>query len=300
MTPPRKNRNIPPALLRSFLAISEHGSYSKAAADLHLTQPAISRQIKQLQQLVGGDLFEKKGAGVGLTALGSRVKGYAQRILTLNDQVIGIGGRDAQLETIHLGIQGIFSRKLLADVYSRLPPPTPHLECRFICGSVTFLEEKLDAGYVDLVFTMAPNESRRNLLAEWLEKIVWVSAPNFPLDDDAIVPFVGREQGFLDSKVIKVLDDQDVPYKMVFTAGDLSALAAAVEAGIGVMVAPERVIPLPLVVARDRVLPRLPEMRAGVYYKEGFDLKRYRSIVDAFLSAVTPPRMTRGGADRRP
>ena len=300
MTVPRKNRNIPPQLLRSFLAISEHGSFSKAAADLNLTQPAISRQIKQLQQLVGGDLFKKKGLSVGLTELGSRVKAHAQRVLTLNDQMIGIGGRDAKLETIHLGIQGVFARKLLADVYSRLPPATPHLECRFICGSAMFLAEKLASGYVDLVFALVPNESRRNMLAEWHEKIVWISAPNFSLDDDAIVPFVGREQGFIDSRVIQVMDDHDVPYNMVFTAGDLNALAAAVEAGIGVMVAPERVIPLPLVVARDRVLPKLPEIRAGVYFKEGFDLKRHRSIVDAFLSAVMPPRMTRGGDGRRP
>src|SRR5258708_15060533 len=97
----RRNGNMPTKLLRSFVAISEHGSFSKAAAGLNLTQPAISRQIKQLQQLVGGDLFNKKGLSVGLTELGSRVKAHAQRVLTLNDQMIGIGGRDAELETIH-------------------------------------------------------------------------------------------------------------------------------------------------------------------------------------------------------
>ncbi len=287
-----RNRNIPIELLRSFVAISEHGSFSKAAVDLHLTQSAISHQVKRLQQLVGGDLFRKQARGVGLTDLGSRIKRYAHRILTLNDQVIEIGGRTSKHETIHFGIQSIFARKLLADVVNHLPTSLTPAHYRFICGSVPYLAEKLSAGYVDLVFMLAPTESRRNMLAEWNEKIVWISAPEFSLPDDAAVPFVSREQGFIDRKVLEVLDDHEVPYSTVFTAGDLTALAAAVEAGIGIMVAPERVIPLPLVIARDRMLPKLPELRAGVFYKEGFDLKRNRLVVDAFLSAVVPPRVT--------
>ena len=287
-----KNRDIPIELLRAFVAISEHGSFSKAAEDLHLTQSAISHQIKRLQQLVGGDLFRRQARGIGLTELGSGINRYAHRMLTLNDQIIEIGGRTSKHETIHFGIQSVFARKLLADVVNHLPTSMTPAHCRFVCGSVPFLAEKLSSGYVDLVFMLAPTESRRNMLAEWSEKLAWISAPEFILQNDAPVPFIGREQGFIDQKVIEVLDDHDVPYSTVFTAGALTALAAAVEAGIGIMVAPERVIPFPLIVARDRRLPKLPEMRAGVFYKEGFDLKRNRSFVDAFLSAVVPPRVT--------
>jgi len=43
-----------------------------------------------------------------------------------------------------------------------------------------------------------------------------------------------------------------------------------------------------LVVADDRILPRLPDLRAGVFHKEGFDVKRNKSLVDAFVSAVRP------------
>jgi DNA-binding transcriptional LysR family regulator len=282
----RLGHNIPVVLLRSFISISGQGSFTKAAEELNLTQPAISAQIKRLQRLVGGDLFYKKAQGVGLTELGSMVEGYARRILALNDQIIAIAGHAPRHETVNLGIQNMFAGHVLADVVNEVPH-TGHY--RFVCASAPVLAEKLKAGYVDLVFMLARTESRRNTLAEWNEPIIWGRAPDvFPVIDNEPIPFVGREEGFIDRRVMDALDELDVPYKIVFNAGDLSALAAAVEAGIGVMVAPRRALPRPLIVARDRMLPKLPEMRSAVFHKEGFDIKRHRALIDAFVTAVSP------------
>jgi DNA-binding transcriptional LysR family regulator len=282
----RHGHNIPVVLLRSFIAISGHGSFTKAAEELNLTQPAISAQIKRLQRLVGGDLFFKKAQGVGLTELGTKVESYARRILALNDQILAIAGHAPKQETVHLGIQNIFAGHVLADVVHEVPRIGNY---RFICGSAPFLAEKLKAGYVDVVFMLAQTDSRRNVLAEWVEPIVWGRAHNvFPVVENEPIPFVGREEGYIDRKVMDALDELDVPYKMVFYAGDLTALTAAVEAGIGVMVAPKRALPGSLVIARDRFLPRLPELRSAVFHKEGFDVKRHRALIDAFVTAVSP------------
>jgi len=282
----RHGHNIPVVLLRSFISISGHGSFTKAAEELNLTQPAISAQIKRLQRLVGGDLFFKKAQGVGLTELGRMVESYARRILALNDQIIAIAGQAPEQEAVRLGIQNIFTGNLLADVINEVPYISRY---RFVCGTAPVLAEKLKAGYVDLVFMLAQTESRRNILAEWNEPIVWGRTPDmFPVVENEPIPFVGREEGYIDRKVMEALDELDVPYKIVFNAGDLSALAAAVEAGIGVMVAPRRALPRTLIVARDRMLPKLPELRSAVFHKEGFDIKRHRALVDAFITAVSP------------
>jgi DNA-binding transcriptional LysR family regulator len=287
MTQVRRGHNIPVVLLRSFISISGHGSFTKAGEELDLTQPAISAQIKRLQKLVGGDLFFKKAQGVGLTKLGSMVESYARRILALNDQIIAIAGQEPKHETICLGIQNIFARTVLADVVSKVPSAGHY---RFVCGSAPLLAEKLKDGYVDLVFMLAQTESRRNVVAEWNEQIVWGRAVDqFPVVENEPIPFVGREEGFIDRKVMDALDDREVPYTIVFNAGDLTALAAAVEAGIGVMVAPKRAVPASLIAAKDRILPRLPELRSAVFHKEGFDVKRHQALVDAFVSAVGPP-----------
>lgn len=282
----RRGHDIPVVLLRSFVSISRHGSFTKAAKELNLTQPAISAQIKRLQRLVGGDLFFKKAQGVGLTKLGSMVETYARRILALNDQIIAIAGEAPEHETIHLGIQNIFARAVLADVVSRVPPTGRY---RFVCASAPSLAERLSAGYVDLVFMLVQTESRRNVLAEWEEQIVWGRAVDqFPVVENQPIPFVGREEGLIDRKVMELLDEREVPYRIVFNAGDLTALAAAVEAGIGVMVAPKRAIPGSLIPAKDRLLPKLPALRTAVFHKEGFDVNRHKALIDSFVAAVSP------------
>jgi DNA-binding transcriptional LysR family regulator len=150
------------------------------------------------------------------------------------------------------------------------------------------LADKLKSGYLDLVFTLAQTDARRNLVADWNEKLAWTSAEHFVVDTSELIPFIGRAAGFIDRKALQILDDHDVPYRIAFVAEDLSSLSAAVEAGIGVMVVPERVVPAPLIVVRDSVLPMLPDLRAGVFFSEGFDLKHNKQLVESFVSAVQP------------
>jgi DNA-binding transcriptional LysR family regulator len=282
--------NIPTELFRSLVAIGQHGSVTKAAVDRHLTQSAISAQMKRLQGLVGGDLFRKQGAGVGLTELGSWVEDQAQRILALHDQVVAISGSLPKGENIRIGIQSIFVQALLKTVVSKLSV-AKNFSYRFDGGSAPDLLEKLESGYLDLVFMLAQTDTRRNLLVQWNEQVVWARAPHFALRDDEPIPYISREKGFIDRRVLAVLDDRRVPYRIVFRSTDLWNIAAAAEAGVGVIVTMARAIPDfagSLIVADDPVLPRLPKMRAGVYFKEGFDLKRNRLLVDAFISAVKP------------
>jgi DNA-binding transcriptional LysR family regulator len=285
---PRRAQNIPIATLRAFVAISQFGSFSKAAEELGVTQPAISAQIKRLQRIVGGDLFVKKAVGVGHSELGRAVDRYARRILSLNDQLVAIAGHIPKRETLLFGIQSLFAPKLLAEVARRCQD-SHVVNYRFVCSNVADLEEKLKSGYLDLVFMLAMTDSRRNLLAEWDEKIAWVrAASHFPVTEGAPIPFVGRQDGFMDSRVLDMLDDQDTPYRIVFSATDIGPIVAAVEAGMGVMLMPERLVPDTLVIARDRILPKLPQLRSGVFHKEGFDIARNKAAVDAFISAVQP------------
>ena len=99
-----RQSDIPIALYRTFVVISEVGSFTKAAEELKLTQSAISAQMKRLQKLVGGSLFVKQAVGIGLSDLGLWVEEYARRILILNDQVMAVAGRASHEETVYLGI----------------------------------------------------------------------------------------------------------------------------------------------------------------------------------------------------
>src|SRR5687767_8652205 len=68
-------------LLRSFLAVVRTGSFTKAAAEVHLTQSAVSRQMRDLERSLGTALFERFGRGVYLTSAGQALVAHAERIL---------------------------------------------------------------------------------------------------------------------------------------------------------------------------------------------------------------------------
>jgi len=90
---------------RAFVAVSRHGSISGAATDLHLAQPALSRQIRQLEDRLGTALFERSASGVRLTEAGRALLPDARATLRAADRAIETGRRAARGEvgTLRLG-----------------------------------------------------------------------------------------------------------------------------------------------------------------------------------------------------
>jgi DNA-binding transcriptional LysR family regulator len=76
------------AHLRSFLAIVRYGGYHRAADALHLTQPAISRHVRRLEQQLGERLFVRRGRGVELTAFGERAAAELAEVIAAHDQAL--------------------------------------------------------------------------------------------------------------------------------------------------------------------------------------------------------------------
>lgn len=73
--------------MRVFYVVARHLSYSRAAEDLHVSQPAISQQVQELEKAVGSLLFHRRGKRISLTDAGRRVYDYAQRVLDLTDEL---------------------------------------------------------------------------------------------------------------------------------------------------------------------------------------------------------------------
>ena len=78
-------RNIPTDLLRALVTVIDLRGFTRAGERLGRSQPAISVQIKRLEDLLGVALFDRDGGGAQPTEAGELVAGYARRILALND-----------------------------------------------------------------------------------------------------------------------------------------------------------------------------------------------------------------------
>jgi DNA-binding transcriptional LysR family regulator len=80
--------DIDPGHMRSFLAVVRYGGYHRAADALHLTQPAISRHVRRLEQQLGETLFRRVGRGVELTGFGERAAAQLAEVLAAHDQAV--------------------------------------------------------------------------------------------------------------------------------------------------------------------------------------------------------------------
>ena len=129
-TSPSGITDIPTDLLRTFVAICELGSFTKAAHLFELTQPAVSAHMRRLESLIGADLLEKSLSGVTLTECGAEVLRYARRMLAINDQIVSGGGLQSQAQVVRLGIPNLYAPMCLPASLSSGKPSAANTACR--------------------------------------------------------------------------------------------------------------------------------------------------------------------------
>jgi DNA-binding transcriptional LysR family regulator len=275
-------------VLRTFVTIADTGSFTKAAEELQLTQSAISLQMKRLQQLIGGNVFVKSPLGQSLTERGKYLDTYARRILTLNDQILAFSGTASQGPTVRVGVQNSFAENFLPDVIKKCNEADRSVQVQFVCDSASNLWGQVAAGYLDMALVLAPFMHSSAAYMEWKEQLVWTCAPKKSIPPGQPIPLIVLPQGFIDSRAIEILEQKSAPYRIVFHTSDMTARKAAVLAGIGLMVMPERCVPSELAIAKAPHLPELPQTRCGIFIKEGLHIKQTKKIIEAFVEAVAP------------
>src|SRR5215813_6846688 len=138
--------NIPTELLRTFVAVYELGSFTKAAQLFDLTQPAVSAHMRKLEVMLGGDLIEKKSSGINLTARGEQALKAARRLLAINDELVVACGTQQLRQGIRLGIPNI-SAEGLREVIGVFRRDTSRGRVRICCDNSLALLESVRSGY---------------------------------------------------------------------------------------------------------------------------------------------------------
>jgi DNA-binding transcriptional LysR family regulator len=282
--------NVPIELLRAIVAIVDLGSFTKAAQALKLTQPAISTQMKRLQQLVGAEVFSKSGSGLVLTARGTLVVKYARRILAMNDQILSLGGGQVHTQSLRIGLPLLFTRAVLGDVMKIGSELEDETELQIFCDSSEELRKRVAAGYLDVAFMINPQEPPPQVVAEWTEPWVWACASDFVLKQGAKIPLIVTPT---DRYTIEVVEKIGRPYIIRFMAPSLGARVEAMLAGLGIMSIAERLVTEHMKIVGSNVLPPFPETLAGIYLREGLELASLGKFIEAFVAACKPPSFER-------
>ncbi|HTT49239.1 MAG TPA: LysR family transcriptional regulator [Pseudolabrys sp.] len=293
--------NIPTDLLRTFVAVVDLRSFTKAAVRLGVTQPAVSAQIKRLQSLLGGDLFDRSVQGVSLTAQGELVVSYARRLLSINDQIVHIRDTGPRPElVIRVGTPSEYIASQLPGVFAQFRERRP--DVRFVIRSDNYdpLVRQLRSGDIDIMLglsMMPPHDARYSRAQE----VVWVHNPATRIDPDKPVPLVAySEHCVYHRAAVQVLQSAGLNWEDVLTSPGAASLTVAVNAGLGIMaVTRQRANKLGLAIWEDAPLPKLPDLYSGIYVREGGARAIYEELADdiaaMFYDSKPDPAAARPG-----
>jgi DNA-binding transcriptional LysR family regulator len=251
--------NLPPDLLRSFVAVAHSKSFSRAAERVHLSQSTVSQQIRRLEDIVGKLLFERDTRTVTLTRDGEALQNYAARILDLMSEAVEHFRAPALSGRVRLGLSEDFASAGLTAALVSFLRRNPEVELMIEIGMSGDLFRQLDEGRYDLVLAKRLHGSRRGSVVR-SEPLMWcVGSRTSRMESADVVPLVLHpEPSVTRLQVLQTLEAAGRPYRVVVCSGSLAALKAAVMAGLGVSAFARYVMPEGLV----RVRGTLPELGA--------------------------------------
>ena len=277
-------RSIPTDLLRAFVTIIDLKVFTRAGERLGRTQPAISLQMKKLQDLVGTPLFDKDGGGSGLTEAGEMVAGYARQILALNDDLLlRLSKRDTRGK-LRLGITNDYADHFLPSLLSGLTADAMGVTFDVTCDLSVELLKGLRDGRYDMVVAMTPDGPAEGAFMTWRESLTWAGgdmAPPFGESDP--VRLVCYPEGCLYRRaMLSALQREGRAFDLVYATPSQSGIEAAVTSGFGITAIATRVLPRSLrALGPDAGLPRLTDVVVGIYLNEA----KNRSVVAQSLAA---------------
>jgi DNA-binding transcriptional LysR family regulator len=231
--------------LRVFNEVARHHSFAKAARALHLTPPAVTMQVKELEAQVGLPLFERSGRQVALSTPGEYMLVYARKLLaTLKDAEDAAARlRQADAGTLSIGMVST-AKYFLPRMLAEFRREHPHVDIRLAEGNREKLVALLQASEVDVaVMGRPPRELATRAEPFAAHPHVFVAAPTHPLaqaegeiDAESLRPhaFIVREEGSgTRAAMERFLEEARVEPRLAMEMGSNETIKQAVIAGMG-------------------------------------------------------------------
>ena len=244
--------------LKVFHTVARLLSFTKAAEELHMTQPAVTFQVRQLEEYFNTRLFDRTHNKVNLTPAGERVAEFAERIFDLYAEMES-GVRDLTGEisgALTIGASTTIAEYMLPALLGEFKNQYPDINLRLKVSNSEGIVSMVEHNVIDLgVVESAVNN--KNLIVEVCheDQLVLVAAPDHELvkrggkvnaSDIVRYPFVSREEGSGTRDVVMeyLMEHKVSPGDMTFSLelGSPEAIKGAVEAGMGITILSRSII----------------------------------------------------------
>ncbi|PSL22351.1 LysR family transcriptional regulator [Shimia abyssi] len=258
-------RNLDVTTLRSFVAVADLGGVTKAAGFLHLTQSAVSMQLKRLEELIGVPLLDRTGRGVALTPSGEQMLGYARRMVTLNDEVMRRLTDDAFEGEVSLGVPHDIVYPAIPRVLQQFNAAFPRVKVHLVSSFTRGLKEQFEKGKIDLILT---TEAEKPENAEGLCRLplVWIGAPGGASWRRRPLQFASGRQCVFRARAISELNSDGIEWESALETESDRTVEATIAADLGVGAMIEGTEPSQLeVIEHGGALPDLGEQHINMY-----------------------------------
>jgi DNA-binding transcriptional LysR family regulator len=250
--------------LRTFVAIAETGSFTRAADVVYKTQSAVSMQMRRLEERIGKPIFARDGRNSRLTEEGERLLGYARRMVRLSEETLAAFDETELQGTVRLGTPDDYADRFLPEILARFARSNPRVEVSVICEPSLTLMELARTGDIDLSIVTACGEANTSVVRQ--EPLLWVSSQAHGIEQEEVLPMaLAKAPCIWRSAALDGLASVGRKYRILYTSGNSTAISAAVLAGLAVTVFPESALrPGMRVLSETEGFPRLPICEIGI------------------------------------
>ncbi|WP_367871508.1 LysR substrate-binding domain-containing protein [Luteolibacter sp. Populi] len=237
--------------LKSFVLLAGQLHFGRAASLLHLSQPALTKQIRRMEGELGSPLFERGRHGTALSSFGKQFLKEARTMVTGFERLLERAQSSARGESGHLSIGfGFHTLEFVPRLIVRLREIAPGIGVDLRDMSTAEQVEALRDGKLDLGFLRLPAPDAFRILPVIKDRLVLVSSPALPLPAHATLadcrerPFVSiteeRAPGFF-NHMLRLCAKSGFHPRVVQQVPEFTTALALVQAGLGIAIIPESV-----------------------------------------------------------
>jgi DNA-binding transcriptional LysR family regulator len=251
--------------LRTFVAIADTGSFTRAAEIVHKTQSAVSMQMKRLEERIGRPIFERDGRQSKLTEEGERLLDYARRIVRLNAECIASFNDQELTGRVRLGLPDDYADRYLPEILARFSRSNPRAEVTVVCEPSPHLMDRVQNGDLDLaIITHVDRRGPSEIVRA--EQLLWVTSARHAVHEEAPIPLaLGRPTCDWRQSATEALERSNRPFRILYVSWHSTAVGAAVVAGLAVSVLPESAIRSGMrILGPSDGFPALPSCKIGL------------------------------------
>jgi DNA-binding transcriptional LysR family regulator len=275
--------NLDLDLLKTFIAIADTGSFTRAADDVGRTQSAVSMQIKRLEEIVSRPVFARDGRQNRLTIDGEKLLDYARRMVKLNDEAVIAFTKPELTGTVRLGTPDDYADRFLPEILARFARTHPLVQVDVECRNSEHLVQLIRRGELDisLITSEFGGDASETLRTE---PLVWVVSQRHCPHLQPVLPVALSQVGCTWRRMaLETLETLDRPYRIAYASSNSNAVNAAVLSGLAVGVVPQICArPSMRMLTEEEGFPPLGEFDIGLVRASG----KASSAVEALASHI--------------